>query len=88
MDEAIYKLFCATLMVEPYSIIQQHIMKQLEYVTKDPIAMYTILFELKIKWLYSLVSWWNNPKSFICSPSQPSLNISTSVYAHMPDPPL
>ena len=35
-------------MLEPCSISQQCIKKQLEYVTKDHIAIHTILFEFKM----------------------------------------
>ena len=34
-------------MVEPCGISQQYITKHLEYVTKDHIAMHTIVFKLK-----------------------------------------
>ena len=40
-------------MVEPCSISWQYIMKQLEYVTKDHIAMHTILFKLKMALFFS-----------------------------------
>ena len=37
----------STLLVEPCIISQLYITKQLEYVTKEHIAMHTILFKLK-----------------------------------------
>ena len=39
-------------MIEPCSISQQNVRKQLEYIIKDQIATHTILFNLK--WLYFL----------------------------------
>ena len=42
-----------TLMVEPCSISWQYIMKHLKYVTKDYIAMHTILFKLKMALFFS-----------------------------------
>ena len=44
----------STLLVEPCIISQLYITKQLEYVTKDYLAMHTIF--LNLKRLYSLVS--------------------------------
>ena len=44
-----------TLMVEPCRIRWYHITKQLEYVTKDHIAMHTIFFKLKTDLLFSFL---------------------------------
>ena len=44
-----------TLTVEQYSISRQYITKQLEYVTKDHIAMHTILFILKTALFFSFL---------------------------------
>ena len=62
-------------MVETCGISQQYITKHLEYVTKDHIAMHTIVFKLKtalfLRFLVvKLLLVTNNLKPFICSPNK------------------
>ena len=45
----------STLLVEPCIICQLYITKQLEYVTKDHLAMHTILFKLKTVLFFSFL---------------------------------
>ena len=59
--------------MEPCSIDNKYISKQLEYVTKDHISMNTILFKLKMVSFFSGITEHyitKNPKPLSCSPSQ------------------
>ena len=50
-----HKTYVCTLMVEPCSMSQHYITKQLEYIAKDHIAMHTILFKLKQTLFFSVL---------------------------------